>query len=219
MTSEIKLLGDLKLALDKSIDAEEVDLRTIYQLKGHQRLFDEALQKEFSNVIEMINTNLVEHDGFSAISNVERLSGLLEARITEALLFAENAKEEMGNDSAYFEITQAERDAITMLAADMRKIVSTSVQFDKPHRVRLLKRISAIEQEVHKEKGLFDVILGGISDVGETAGQFGEDVKPLVERMAEIEQITRGKSPDYAQLEKPEEVLKIEDKTDEGDDD
>ncbi len=219
MLNEIQILVDLKQALDRSIANEKINLSAIYQLKGHQRLFDDTLQKEFSNVIELINSDLSDHDEYSASKNVERLSGLLEARIVEAQLFEGKSEEEMETDHAYFQITQAERDAITMLATDMRKIVSTSTQFDKPHKVRLLKRISAIEQEVHKEKGRFDVILGGISDIGETAGQFGEDVKPLVERMAEIEQITRGKSPDYAQLEKPEEVLKIEDKTDENDDD
>lgn len=172
------------------------------------------LPERFISLAHSIDGAFEHWENFDLQVVLSRLLRILE--VSKSLPKATTAAE---NDLAYFQITQAEKDAITMLASDMRKIISTSTQFDRPHKVRLLKRISAIEEEVQKEKGMFDVILGGINDIGETAGKFGDDVKPLVERMAEIEQITRGKSPDYAQLEKPAELLKLDDKTDDGDND
>jgi len=211
------IFNTLELLLD-DIDEERngygFDIISIDSLQTIVAVLGDNLPYKFSGIVSNMETYVTQGHEFEGdfYKCVERLIALLS--INKKLDKLEPTLDD-DDDLAYFQITQAEKTAITMLAADMRKIVSTSNQFDMPHKVRLLKRISAIEQEIHKEKGLFDVILGGISDIGETAGQFGEDVKPLVERMAEIEQITRGKSPDYAQLEKPTEVLKIEDQTDE----
>ncbi|MBL4874506.1 MAG: hypothetical protein JKY41_14265 [Rhodobacteraceae bacterium] len=219
MNTQNEILTKIRNQLNGSIEDEHVNIRNIYRLKGHLNLFDETLRNEFNQLIEEIDDHILSGDDTAALQNIERMAGIIDAQLTELGMDDNGIGTTKNSDLAYFAISDAEREAITMLASDMRKIVSTSQQFDNPHKVRLLKRISAIEQEVHKEKGLFDVILGGVNDIGETAGKFGDDVKPLMERMAEIEQITRGKSPDYAQLEKPNEVLKIENKTDEGGDD
>jgi hypothetical protein len=172
------------------------------------RLVDD-LPKKFLKTVLSLEKDLDRDNEFHRIwfmEKVDRLYGLLEV---QKLSSEFGIRDEESVDLAYFQISEIEKAAIYQLASDMRRIVSTSAQFDGPHKVRLLKRISAIEQEIQKEKGLLDVILGGVSDVGETAGKFGKDVKPLVERMQEIEQITRGGSPDYAQLAKPEELKKL----------
>ncbi len=108
-----------------------------------------------------------------------------------------------------FNLDQSEKDRIALLASQMRKIVHASELFDNSHKVRILNRISSIENEVLKPKGLFDVILGGTSDIGETLGKFGVDIKPLTDRMKEIKQITRSKTKEYDELPAPDEIKKL----------
>jgi hypothetical protein len=108
-----------------------------------------------------------------------------------------------------FSISANEKKKIFQLCAAMRKIVLASHIFDHPHRRRLLNRIAAIEAETEKPRGMFDVVRAGISDLGETLGKFGTDIKPLTDRMTEVVQIARKGSKQYDQLPEPEEVKKL----------
>jgi len=108
-----------------------------------------------------------------------------------------------------FQLEPDDKSRVLKLCSDMRKIILATPDFDNAHRVRLSNRISAIESEVHKEKGMFDVVLGGVSDLGETLGKFGKDIKPLSDRMAEITKLTRGATKEYDQIPAPEEVKQL----------
>lgn len=105
-----------------------------------------------------------------------------------------------------FELNKKDKERVLKLCSDMRKIVFASADFDEPHKKRLLNRIAAIEKQVLSPKGLFDVVLGGVSDVGETLGKFGKDIKPLTDRMNEVAKITRDGTKEYDQLPSPEEI-------------
>lgn len=108
-----------------------------------------------------------------------------------------------------FTLADAEKERIFLLCTQMRKIVFASEVFDAPHKKRLLDRIAAIEKQVYQEKGLLDVVLGGVSDVGETVNKFGNDIKPLTDRMAEVMKIARSGSKEYEQLPEPEEIAAL----------
>ena len=108
-----------------------------------------------------------------------------------------------------FSLDSKERAHVLDLCAQMREFVFSSKTFDNAHKRRLSNRISAIERQVHQPKGLFDVILGGISDVGEVLGKFGSDVKPLTDRMAEIAKITREGTKEYESLPAPQEQKRL----------
>ncbi|MCW1933108.1 hypothetical protein [Pararhodobacter zhoushanensis] len=111
---------------------------------------------------------------------------------------------------------EPERIKILDLCTAMRKIIFVSVFFDDPHKTRLLNRIAAIERETHRKKGRLDVVLGGVVDIGDALGKFGEKVEPLTKRIQEIARIARGGSREYDQIPAPEELKKLPapDKTD-----
>ncbi len=125
----------------------------------------------------------------------------LQAKLTERFSFEV--------EEPLFALEKDEIEQISSLSAEMRDIVTDSDLFDKNHKRRLLGRINAIEVEVQKPEGRLDVILGGISDVGDTLKKFGEDAKPLVDRMREIRGITQKKSSEYEGLPAPEEVKNL----------
>lgn len=118
------------------------------------------------------------------------------------------AEENFANDPT-FVVTVEEKLRIKSLCGEMRTVINLSVSIPADHKIRLLKRVSAIELELHKIRGRFDVILGGIVDVGEVAGKFGTDIKPLVDRMREIMGIAWGRSEDYAALPAPDELKRL----------
>ena len=108
-----------------------------------------------------------------------------------------------------FEVFSKDKERIFELCHKMRLIIIATTDFDEPHRLRLLNRIAAIEAETHKPKGMFDVVLGGVVDVGETLGKFGKNIKPLTDRMSEVAQIARKGTKEYDQIPVPEEVQKL----------
>lgn len=98
---------------------------------------------------------------------------------------------------------------IMRLIAEMKDIVTSSDIFSKDHKKRLIDRISQVEIEIHKEKGRFDVILGGVVDFGDALGLFGKKVKPLVDRMKEIRNITQKTTRDYQRLPPPDDLKRL----------
>lgn len=108
-----------------------------------------------------------------------------------------------------FVLPEEDKLKVLNLCQQMRKIIFSSDVFDVAHKRRLLNRVSAIEQQVHQPKGMFDIVRGGMSDLGETLGRFGTDIKPLTDRMAEVVGIVRKSTGQYDQLPAPEEVKQL----------
>jgi hypothetical protein len=108
-----------------------------------------------------------------------------------------------------FELGPNDQIRIQGLCEQMRKVVFSTADFDEPHRLRLLNRIAAIEAEIKKPLGMFDVVRGGINDLGETFGKFGKDIKPLTDRMREVVSIARKGTKEYDQLPEPDEVKRL----------
>ena len=108
-----------------------------------------------------------------------------------------------------FQLAKPDHDRVMELCADMRKIVFSSNVFDEPHKRRLLNRIAGIEYQLSQKKGLFDVVRGGVNDLGETLGKFGKDIKPLTDRMNEVVSIVRRSTKEYDQLPPPDEVKQL----------
>ena len=62
--------------------------------------------------------------------------------------------------------------------------------FDAKHKERLLKKLEALQQELHKKVSSLDKLWGLIGEAGVALGKFGKDAKPFVDRIREIAQIT-----------------------------
>ncbi|KPU84560.1 hypothetical protein JI58_02970 [Marinosulfonomonas sp. PRT-SC04] len=95
------------------------------------------------------------------------------------------------------------------LCSEIRSLINESAFLTPEFRNLLLKRLGAMEIQINSEKGTLDTILGGINDVAECAGKFGEDTKPLVDRFRDILRIGRKTSEQYSQLPPPEEIKRL----------
>jgi len=85
------------------------------------------------------------------------------------------------------------------LINEMRDLLTNSTDFDEDHKRRLLKRLEKLQGELHKQMSNLDSLWGLIGDAGVALGKFGENVKPLTDRIGEVLQIvsrTQAKAED-----------------------
>ncbi|WP_288994957.1 hypothetical protein [uncultured Gemmobacter sp.] len=181
------------------IDEEHFDVLLVYF---------EAAPDAFPAKIASILQHPGSNEGLRRDS-INRMSAILRATAEIPKSLVQKTVAGANTDLVYFELNEEDSRKILDLCTQIRKIVWATSAFDAPHRNRLLKRISAIETEVHKKHGLFDVVLGGVSDFGETLGKFGKDIKPLTDRVAEIAKIARKNTEEYSSLPAPEDVKRL----------
>lgn len=167
---------------------------------------EDQFSKTFHEILHDSRINFLKINSTNQQIYLNRLVSAIEAETFKSQNFPE--KLESSDLLPKFSLSNSDRDRMLELCAQIRKIILASDAFDHPHRVRLSDRVAAVEAEIYKDKGLFDVVLGMVSDVGETLGKFGKDIKPLTERVNEILKIARANSEEYKQLPSPEEVAK-----------
>jgi hypothetical protein len=88
-----------------------------------------------------------------------------------------------------YEFSQGDLSKIQSLINELREQIATSNQFEHDHQQRLLRRLEKIQSELHKKVSDLDRFWGLIGDAGVVLGKFGNDAKPLVDRIKEIAEI------------------------------
>lgn len=194
-------------ALTSRVENRNIDTRLIHRIKSFSQALGEATYKEIDILVDEFDNYVNDEDGDGALQIMERLLGLLEG---SADRLGQKASDQSGGALLpQFSLEEADKQRVLKLCADIRKIVLATNDFDHPHKIRLSNRIAAIEAEIHKKKGMFDVILGGVADFGETLKKFGKDIKPLTDRINEIRRIAQEGTPEYDQIPAPEETKRI----------
>lgn len=101
----------------------------------------------------------------------------------------EKFKTKMGA-TFFYEFTDGDVDRIQTIINELRQEISESELFSDEHKTRLLKRLEKMQAEIHKKMSDLDRFWGLIGEAGIVIGKFGEDVKPIVDRIREISEIT-----------------------------
>jgi hypothetical protein len=93
------------------------------------------------------------------------------------------------NNVFSYEFSQDDLDRIQTLVNELREHVSKSGDFEDEHKRLLLSRLEKLQSELHKKMSDLDKFWGLIGDAGVAVGKFGNDVKPIVDRIKEITEI------------------------------
>lgn len=88
-----------------------------------------------------------------------------------------------------YEFTTGDLERIQKLINELRDNITISELFTAEHKQRLLKRLEKIQTELHKKVSDLDRFWGLIGDAGVAIGKFGNDAKPIVDRIKEIADI------------------------------
>ncbi|MDC7824509.1 hypothetical protein PQS90_05025 [Pseudomonas sp. BLCC-B13] len=89
-----------------------------------------------------------------------------------------------------YEFSEGDLRRIQTLINELRDLVATGQDLADEHRQRLLKRLEDMQKELHKKTSDLSRYYGLLGDAGVAIGKFGEDAKPIVDRIKEILQIT-----------------------------
>lgn len=85
-----------------------------------------------------------------------------------------------------YEFTSGDLDRVQRLITETREAIRACDAFDEKHRRRLLMRLEKLQAEVHKKMSDVDMFWGLMGDAGVALGKFGNDVKPVVDRIKEL---------------------------------
>lgn len=117
-------------------------------------------------------------------------------------LTAASSTQRLGNFKAQFSLTvangfgyeYAEGDLkrVQTLINELREKIQATDQIDAEHQQRLLKKLEALQAELHKKVGNYDRAYGLLADASVLLRKLGEDAQPIVERVKEIAQICWG---------------------------
>ncbi len=85
-----------------------------------------------------------------------------------------------------YEFSQGDLDRIQTLLSELRKEISASTLYTDGHRERLLARLEKLQAETHKKMANIDKFWSLLGDAGVAVGKFGENSKPMFDRINEI---------------------------------
>jgi Fe-S-cluster formation regulator IscX/YfhJ len=88
-----------------------------------------------------------------------------------------------------YEFTDADVKRIQSLINELRSLIMDAKDFEEDHKRRILKRLEALQGEIHRRLSNIDRFYGLIGDAGVVVGKFGADAKPFVDRVREILEI------------------------------
>ena len=195
---------------------------------------DEWEQVDYEVLLEALAliSSLVEMEVISSPYAIPNISGNLREdcdninqylSALEQLYKAESSKLKLQNLKAHFktnigngfkyEFSQGDLDRIQALVNELREHVSKSNDFEDDHKRRLLVRLEKLQAELHKKMSDLDRFWGLIGDAGVVIGKFGDDVKPIVDRIKEITEIVWRTQARAEELPSDSPLPQLEDKT------
>ncbi|MFJ5490297.1 hypothetical protein ACIPT9_03300 [Pectobacterium carotovorum] len=139
---------------------------------------------EISNIKEFIRYAVLIKEAIQPlIENEKNLSK------KNQFLSAINNKKRILEKGFFYEFTDGDLNRIQLIINELREYISDSELFEDNHRGRLLKRLEALQSEMHKKMSDIDRIWGLVGDAGVVIGKFGKNSKPFVDRIKELSQI------------------------------
>jgi hypothetical protein len=88
-----------------------------------------------------------------------------------------------------YEFSQGDLEKVQTLLSQLRDQIVASKFIEKEHQQRILRRLEKLQAELHKRVSDLDRFWGLIGDAGVALGKFGNDAKPIVDRIKEITEI------------------------------
>lgn len=85
-----------------------------------------------------------------------------------------------------YEFSEGDLDKSQKLLNEIRDLITKSSFFEETHKQRLLSRLERVQSELHKKVSDLDRFWGLIGDAGVVLGKFGNDAKPIFDRIRDL---------------------------------
>ena len=133
-----------------------------------------------------IDVNLKRIDSFfrSWRSKVSKELAIREQ--TQSFETAKDYYASMFGKGVFYEFSDDDFTRVQTLLNNLRDLLTKSKDFEEEHRSRLLKRLEALQSELHKKMSDFDKFWGFFIDSGIALTKFWENAKPFRDDIKEI---------------------------------
>jgi hypothetical protein len=130
-----------------------------------------AITTVFGNIKKAAEANLIRR----------RSQGMLTTKTLEyEAVFAK---------ASYYEFSETDFNRIQVLMNEMRDLIRESALITADHKRRLLIRLEAMQAELHKKTRDIERFWSFIGEAGIVIRKFGEDAKPITDRVQELGKI------------------------------
>ena len=130
------------------------------------------------------------HDVAKICHFVEQVATWIDEEINKSALTGARERFRMKFGVGFvYEFSDGDLNRIQILVNELRELVTESELFAAEHKERVLRKLEALQREMHKKMRSLDKIWGFIGEAGVVVGKFGKDAKPFVDRVREIAQI------------------------------
>lgn len=85
-----------------------------------------------------------------------------------------------------YEFSEGDLEKSQKLLNEIRDLITKSPLFEETHKRRLLGRLERVQSELHKKVSDLDRFWGLIGDAGIVLGKFGNDAKPIFDRIRDL---------------------------------
>ena len=108
---------------------------------------------------------------------------------TESNEFAKEQYDVLFDNVFSYEFTEGDLKKVQTLINELRDEIAISELFTAEHKQRLLNKLEKMQSELHKKVSDLDRFWGLIGEAGIVIGKFGNDAKPIVDRIRELADI------------------------------
>ena len=119
--------------------------------------------------------------GWQQIVSERTTKSILDDKRLEYTNFFESVEEYEFNDQDFARVQD--------LINELRKLIGDSNLITPDHKRRLLRRLEAMQSEIHKKSSDIDRFWGFVAEAGIVTRKFGEDMKPISDRVTELGKI------------------------------
>ena len=148
----------------------------------------QALSESNGLVLSVVEVTKDRGDSIRRIvAYIESLQGKLDLEF--ASLTVEKSKDLLKNKFGkifHYEFSEGDLERGQALLNEIRDLITQSSVFEESHKQRLFARLERVQSELHKKMSDLDRFWGLIGDAGVALGKFGNDAKPIVDRIREL---------------------------------
>lgn len=171
----------LKLMLRAILDTLEKERKAVGVLDLYRTLDTYACLKDFCQIHDIAFIQLNNND----LADSNTIHVHLKNYFTKTFYFeASNVYSHYFNKTKY-NFNDDEYEVIQDNISSLRAEITKSTIFSDEHKARLLAKLEKLQAELHKKMNTLDSILGGFVSVAKTLHIFGEESKPMFDRVNE----------------------------------
>ena len=174
-------------------DYYEKDLNNYLEAHAifHTFIKTKKIDAKLAQLDDLVDWRAIEERIYMTIARSREIwKKELTKRTRETILSEAEARySDVFSSEQTYEFSDKDFKRVQELTDELRKLISSSALINEGHKRRLLRRLEAMQRELHKHTSDIDRFWGFVAEAGIVSRKFGEDMKPISDRVFELGKI------------------------------